>query len=305
MEQARLSKFPHHAWLGYWEHVRPDRTQFVMSRRQVAFFIGYMRHGHASVRWVSRGRERQYRAPEGTVRFCPADGERHTLIASHQPGNAFYTLVIPKTQMEELAASEGIVIPGEWRHVLCPQDAILRRCMASLSSSMPFDDDQRDEHKDEMARRLMLRILELHGVSAPSWQSDASGFDKRTLADLVSYIHEHLRPGPSLEDLGPLVGISPTHFARKFRQSTGLSLHRFVNLCRIQASFSLLRASETSLAHLAIDLGFASQSHFTRLFSELTGMTPAKYRKQCKPVAVQGGFTPEPSRRFAARRLPR
>ena len=32
---------------------------------------------------------------------------------------------------------------------------------------------------------------------------------------------------------------------------------------------------------LALDLGFSSQSHFTNLFSSLTGMTPAKYRKQC------------------------
>jgi AraC family transcriptional regulator len=107
-----------------------------------------------------------------------------------------------------------------------------------------------------------------------------------------------------LGEMGPLVGISPSHFARKFRQSTGLSLHRFVNLRRIQASFPLLRAREIPLAHVAIDLGFASQSHFTRLFSEQTGMTPAKYRKQSKPVAVGGGVIQHASPRPAAYRSP-
>jgi len=305
MDQPRLSRFPHHAWLGYWERVRPDSTVLVMSRRQVAFYIGYMRSGHAAVRWVSRGRERRYNAPEGTVRFCPADGERHTLIAAHNPGNAFYTLVIPKSQLEELAASEGVVCPVEWRHTLCPQDPVLRRCMASLSSPALVGDGQWDGHKDEVARRLLLRILEIHGVDAPSWGHDTSGFDTRTLDDLVAYIDDHLSPGPALSDMGPLVGISPSHFARKFRQSTGLSLHRFVNLRRIQASFPLLRDSEIPLAHVAIDLGFASQSHFTRLFSEQTGMTPAKYRQQSKPVAVGGGFAAERPRPFAARYLPR
>ena len=268
--------------------MRPDSTVYVVSRRQVAFYVGYIRHGHAAARWVRRGREKRYDAPEGTVRFCPADGERHTLIASHRPGNSFYTLVIPKAQMEELAASEGVVCPPEWHDVLCPNDPVLRRCMEHLSTPTPAGESDWGEHKDEMARRLMMRVLELHGRGTPAWRCDTSGFDKRTVEDLVGYIDEHLSPGPLLGDMGPLVGISPSHFARKFRQSTGLSLHRFVNIRRIQASFPLLRTNDIPLAHLAIDLGFASQSHFTRLFSELTGMTPAKYRNQSKPTVAPG-----------------
>jgi AraC family transcriptional regulator len=43
-----------------------------------------------------------------------------------------------------------------------------------------------------------------------------------------------------------------------------------------------LKSDATTLTRVALDLGFSSQSHFTRLFSDLTGMTPAKYRKQFK-----------------------
>lgn len=300
METPRLSRFPHHGWLGFWEHVRPDSTVLVMSRRQVAFYIGYMSRGSASVRWVRRGREKVYEAPQGTVRFCPADGERHTLIASHSPGNAFYTLLIPKTQMEELAASEGVACPAEWHHLLSPQDLVLRRCMERLATPTPAGEDVRDGYKDEMARLLLLRMLELHGCKSPSWRGDTGGFDRRTLEDLIAYIDDHLRFSPLLSEMGPLVDVTPSHFARKFRQSTGLSLHRFVNFRRIQASFPMLRASDIPLAHLAIDLGFASQSHFTRLFSELTGMTPAKYRKQNKPVVARGVSMADPSPRPAA-----
>jgi AraC family transcriptional regulator len=42
----------------------------------------------------------------------------------------------------------------------------------------------------------------------------------------------------------------------------------------------VLRNDATPLSQVALDLGFSSQSHFTRLFGELTGMPPAKYRKQ-------------------------
>ncbi|MFM7033806.1 MAG: helix-turn-helix domain-containing protein, partial [Planctomycetia bacterium] len=64
------------------------------------------------------------------------------------------------------------------------------------------------------------------------------------------------------------------------RQSTGLSLHRFVNRRRVKRSLDVLRDESSTLTEVSIRLGFSSQSHFTRLFSGLTGMTPAKYRKQ-------------------------
>ena len=62
----------------------------------------------------------------------------------------------------------------------------------------------------------------------------------------------------------------------------GLSLHRFINLRRIDRSLDVLKEGSDSLAGVALDLGFSSQSHFTRLWSSLTGMTPAKDRNQFK-----------------------
>jgi AraC family transcriptional regulator len=109
---------------------------------------------------------------------------------------------------------------------------------------------------------------------------DASPFDRVTMHSLRDYIDAHLRFAPSLSDMAPLVGLSPSHFAKKFRWSTGMSLQRFINRRRVLASIPLLQANSDSLTGIALDLGFSSQSHFTRLFSDLTGMTPAKYRKQ-------------------------
>jgi len=134
---------------------------------------------------------------------------------------------------------------------------------------------------DEAARCLVLRLAELMGVGRPDWHADSSVFDRRQLAGMVDYIDTHLKLAPTLGEMGTRAGLSSSHFAKKFRTSTGLSLHRFINRRRIRASFNLLRAGAPSLAGVALDLGFSSQSHFTRLFSDLTGMTPAKYRKQC------------------------
>jgi AraC family transcriptional regulator len=122
--------------------------------------------------------------------------------------------------------------------------------------------------------------MEINGWRLPEWTADASVFEQSTLADLVAYIDEHLRLAPSLSDMSVRVGLSPSHFAKKFRHSTGLSLHRFINRRRIGKSLELLKAKTSTLTGAALDLGFSSQSHFTRLFSDHTGMTPAKFRKQ-------------------------
>ena len=99
---------------------------------------------------------------------------------------------------------------------------------------------------------------------------------------LVDYIDDHLRIPPVLGDVAMLVGLSPSHFAKKFRQSSGVSLGRFMNQRRVQRALDVLKTNSSSLASIALDLGFSSQSHLTRLFSGLTGMTPAKYRKYFK-----------------------
>ena len=87
-----------------------------------------------------------------------------------------------------------------------------------------------------------------------------------------------------LQELSLLTGHSPSHFARKFLVTTGLSLGRFLNRRRVAAALVALRDDPQSLAQVALDLGFSSRSHFTRLFSSLTGMTPAKYRRLFKPA---------------------
>ncbi|MFM8414735.1 MAG: helix-turn-helix transcriptional regulator [Planctomycetota bacterium] len=91
---------------------------------------------------------------------------------------------------------------------------------------------------------------------------------------------EPLRTIAFLADMGALVALSSSHFARELRQSTGLSLARLINRRRVRRTLELLQWPTESLASIAHEVGFASQSHFTRVFSRLTGMTPAKYRRQ-------------------------
>ncbi|HWG11227.1 MAG TPA: AraC family transcriptional regulator [Rhodanobacteraceae bacterium] len=83
----------------------------------------------------------------------------------------------------------------------------------------------------------------------------------------------------SLSDLALECGLSVSHFARAFRQATGLPPHRWLLRHRIERSQELLRDRSRSLSEVALACGFADQSHFTRVFSGATGVSPGMWRR--------------------------
>ena len=277
--RASLAPYLHHSWLGYWEHVPADEP-IVVHRRQVAHCLMYLPAGRVSVRSLHRGRERRHDLAGGTVSFMPADGHRRSMVGEHNPAHDFFTLLIPRRDVGLLAASEGVLWTfDDLNCFVAPDDAVLKWCMERLASPCSMIPELH-LRKDEAARRLLFRLQELSDGRVPDWHAEGSVFDRTEMQRFVDFIDSHLRLAPTLSAMSLVAALSPSHFAKKFRQSAGLSLQRFINRRRVAASIQLLQANAGSLARISLDLGFASQSHFTRLFSETTGMTPARFRKQ-------------------------
>lgn len=280
MDGARLSRCPHLSWLAFHVRGSADEGPLVLGMRGVCHTICLARRGHHFVRCTTRGREVRWSEDAGAVHFMPADDERRVFTMTTT--TAFETAVfcIPRQHLDAYASAEGVAAPAEWRRLLAPDDAVLRSCMERLACGIRAHDRTEDGRGDEAARRLILRLVELTGGGVPDWHDDASVFERRTLDHMVAAIDARLQIPPGLDEMGLLTGLSPSHFARKFRLSTGLSLQRFVNRRRLQAALGRLHDPGVPIAHVAHELGFSSQSHFTRLFSRLTGMTPAKYQRQ-------------------------
>jgi AraC family transcriptional regulator len=102
---------------------------------------------------------------------------------------------------------------------------------------------------------------------------------RHRLQAVVEYVEEHLDSGLTLDRLAAVAHQSPYHFARLFKNSTGLPPHQYVISRRVERAKELLRGpDEPQLADVAVDVGFASQSHLTRHFKRLVGVTPARFR---------------------------
>ncbi len=93
-----------------------------------------------------------------------------------------------------------------------------------------------------------------------------------------AYLMEHLFQNVSLPELAAVSGLSPYHFLREFRKRYGLPPHTYQLQQRVNSARRLL-ASGQPIVHVAAEVGFADQSHFTRKFKAFVGATPRQYQR--------------------------
>lgn len=105
------------------------------------------------------------------------------------------------------------------------------------------------------------------------------GLPPRRLAAVVDFIHARLAQRTTLAELAAVAGVSESHFARMFKMSTGSSPHQFVMQARLDHARRELTCTARPIAEIALDAGFADQSHLTRTMRRLLGITPQTLRE--------------------------
>ena len=135
------------------------------------------------------------------------------------------------------------------------------------------------------AQMLAVHLLRHYTAGGAAIKEPARGLTQQHMQRLVDFIQAHLAQDLSLESLAQQTGFSPYHFARLFRQTTGESPHHFVLRQRIERAQRLLKKRDLPLALIALESGFANQSHFTQVFKRYLGLTPRAYRADCSTGA--------------------
>jgi len=120
---------------------------------------------------------------------------------------------------------------------------------------------------------LAARIATLC-ASAPAPDRRAAPLSSRQLSRLTEHVARNLADSLTIERLAAVANMSPFHFARCFKQTTGMTPHQFVTRARISRARELLGSTRQSIREIAMSLGFASQSHFTDVYRSATGTTP-------------------------------
>jgi AraC family transcriptional regulator len=127
---------------------------------------------------------------------------------------------------------------------------------------------------------LAARLVQNYAVSKPLFESKAHGLPQSQLKRVIDYIKANLTKDLSILDLAILTGMSESHFSRSFRQSVGISPYQYLMQQRVERAKQLLEQQSIAISSIALDCGFANQTHLTKVFRQMTGMTPKAYQKR-------------------------
>lgn len=279
MDGSRMSPYPHLSWLTYSLTVRPPRLFVLHEYKAVAHRLFLTTEGDADCLWKNGADDVAYRTTGGSLGFFPCDAAVHSLGITATGIFRGDVLLVPKRHLESVCEAEGARHAADFRVMPVFQDTLLMVCAHRLLNGHSPGKLAPDIGAEIAGRQTLMRLAAITGGHPPEWAKDSSVFTPRLMALIVERVDAHLRVRASLEEISSGFGLSPSHFARKFRRSTGLSLDRFMNQRRIGRSLAVLKTDRTPIAQLSLDLGFSSQSHFTRLFSGLTGLTPHQFRR--------------------------
>jgi AraC-like DNA-binding protein len=119
---------------------------------------------------------------------------------------------------------------------------------------------------------------------------------------IQSHIDGELRSPLTIESMAAHLGMSAAHFSRAFKESIGASPHRYLMIRRVIRAHHLLRATNLSLADIAVECGLADQAHLTRLFGRAFGMPPGAWRRHNTNYSPTPTGTPSVSARGAGDR---
>lgn len=131
---------------------------------------------------------------------------------------------------------------------------------------------------DALKNALSMHILHRYSAQKPHQRDFEDGLEPVKLQIVINYINDYLNRDLHLAELANLVQISPYYFSRLFKQSIGVTPHQYVTQCRIEKAKQLLKRRDLSITYISQQVGFHDQSHFSKTFCKIVGVTPKKYR---------------------------
>ena len=171
---------------------------------------------------------------------------------------------------------------GELRLQLHFQDPAAQQLMTLLLADANEGFSTERLYTEHLAHALAVRMLYQGRQSRPETNNrDASALPRHVLRRII----ERMRCFScdlSLQALANESGYSRVHFVRMFRAATGHSPHNYLLNLKLERAQELLKQPSMSLIDIALDCGFSSHSHMSRLFHKSVGVTPSAYRRSLR-----------------------
>ena len=196
--------------------------------------------------------------------------------------------------------------PGQIRHTKFPyrcyfvhfyiNDEYLLKCFMNYPSFIEIANNKKyheifdelcktytsfDKTDELMLNSLMLKLLYLLLKNTDiEYMPIKHSVNDKTISKALSYIDENLCTDLNLKKVSDYVGLSPNHFHNVFKYALGKTLRTYIEEKKIKKSVYMLQATDKTLAEIAYECGFSSQSYYSYVFKRKMGGTPREYMRK-------------------------
>lgn len=165
---------------------------------------------------------------------------------------------------------------------LAEVDPVAEHALLTLKAFLERPDEAKDvaAYAENLVRLLAKHLAGTYGRRQMERRSLPGELSRPKLRRVSEYVRAHLGEEVLVEDMAAVVSISPHHFSRLFRATTGETPRQFVMRHRLEEAERLLLETDEKIAGIAGQVGYRDASHFASIFRRRTGFTPREYRRQ-------------------------
>ena len=276
---APIVSSAHSPWQGALLERHIHAPESVDSHVHLSHFLCLHLGGPSRVEWRSNGKTGAKTVAPGSIIMVSRGTQDAISYAGSHPEamrRMFLTLDprIFQRAFPEAVSGEDIEVIDQWGIDDPHIEYILRALDADLEAGFPAG----GLFGESLLNSLAVYLQSRYAVRPFAHVKPRNGLPKTRLNRVIEFVEENLDKDITLAALAEIAGMGPHYFAELFKQSLGISPHQYVLRRRIERGRKLLHNPSVSVLEAAVRSGFSDQSHFTKLFRRIVGVTPSKYR---------------------------
>lgn len=186
---------------------------------------------------------------------------------------------ISKSFLEEIAEDGGLASNMTFRACFFVEDLVIAQMARSILSEVMRQQPLSRLRLDQLSLLLGAHLIQSYSSLQRLPTTPHKGLEAWQKLRAEELLRSRLNGSIAIAELATECQLSPSHFARCFRLSYGISVHRFLIRLRLEKAKEMLVETKAPLSDIAIESGFFDQAALTKQFSQVERTTPSKWRK--------------------------